>query len=127
MSQPKPQTIGSLIDALHAKKLEVKAALAEMNRLIEEADRLELQIIDRLDAEESATGSGKRAAATVNESVVPQVQDWDALYAYIHENKYYHLLQRRPSSPGCRELFEQQKQIPGVVPFTKRTLNLRSL
>lgn len=127
MSQAKPATIGSLIDSLHAKKVELKAAQNEVKRVEEEIDRLEVQIIERLDGEESATGSGKLAAATISETVVPQVQDWDAFYKFIHENGWYHLLQRRASSPGCRELFEQQKQIDGVVPFTKRTLNLRSL
>lgn len=127
MSQPKPPTIGSLIDLLHGMKAAKKALEGQIKELDKQADRLELQIIERMDTEETSTGSGKAAGASINESVVPQVQDWDAFYKFIHENKWYHLLQRRPSSPGCRELFEQQKQIDGVVPFTKRTLNLRSL
>jgi hypothetical protein len=126
-SAAKGPSIGKLIDQLHAKKGEIKLKDAEKKALEEEAERLELQIMERLDAEETGTGSGKNAAATINEMVVPHVEDWERLYKFIHDNEYYHLLQRRPSTPGCRELFEQGKQIDGVVPFTKRTLNLRSI
>lgn len=122
----KPPTIGSLIDKLHAKKLEIKEAEAAKKKLEEEADELKAKIIDRMAEQGMKAGTGKLAAATVNEKVVPQVTDWDKFYAFIYENRFFHLLQRRPSTPGCTELFETQ-EIPGVERFRKVDVNLRSL
>jgi hypothetical protein len=64
---------------------------------------------------------------SITESVRPSVENWDDFYRFIHRHKYYHLLDRRPSVTGCRELFETKGNIPGVVPFTKRKINLRSI
>ncbi len=127
MATPKKFTIGALIDRLAAKNREIKAKEQERKALEEEAEKLESQIMERMDAEQTATGSGKTATATINESVVPQVVDWDKFYDYIYQNRWFHLLQRRPSTPGCRELFESGKAVPGVDPFKKRKINLRSL
>ena len=70
---------------------------------------------------------GKKAGISIGEAVVGNVEDWDALWPYIVKNKYFHLVQKRVSDPGLRELWEQGKVVPGVQPFTKRTLSVRSL
>jgi sarcosine oxidase delta subunit len=57
----------------------------------------------------------------------PSVTDWDAFYKFIHENKYFHLLERRPHTAGCRELFQMRGAIPGVVPFVKRVVRVTKL
>lgn len=126
MAAPKAPTIGSLIDELAALKAE-KAQIEASKKAVEKRiDDKKQEILDRMDAEGTTLGAGKTASARVNETVLPQVKDWDAFYAFIRDNNYFHLLQRRPSTPGCAELFATQ-EIPGVERFTKRDINLRSL
>jgi hypothetical protein len=71
--------------------------------------------------------TGVLATVSISENIRPSVEDWDAFYAYIHKYKYYHLMERRPSVSGCNELLETKGKIPGVVPFTQRKLNVRSV
>lgn len=86
-------------------------------------------LLARLDEEGMAKAVGRRASVSVTEAVVPQVENWDEFYAFIHRNKAYHLLERRASSGAFRELLATRgrKGVPGVVPYTKRKLSLRTV
>ena len=119
-------TIGSLIDKLHLKKAEITELKEREKVLAKERDDIELEVFEALQSQDTTSGAGKLASATVSDQHRPEVTDWDKLYQYIHENKFYHLLHRRVSTPGCLELL-QQGEIPGVVKFTKKQINLRSL
>lgn len=109
--------------------------LREQKRMHEEAikqiqgkmDLVERQLLERMDADGITKATGRKATVSISELIRPHVQDWDAFWAYIHRHKYYHLLERRPSVSGCNELFEKKGNIPGVVPFTKRGINMRAL
>lgn len=119
-------TIGSLTDEMFNIR-ENKRALEEQIKALDEQYReLEMKLIELADEQGTTTGKGKMAGFTVNENVVPQVTNWDEFYKFIQKNKYWHLLERRPSVTGCRELFETKGAIPGVEKFTKRRINLRS-
>lgn len=119
-------TIGSLIDKLHLKRVEITELKEREKALVREREDLEGQVFQAMENQDTTSGAGKMASATVSDQHRPEVTDWDKLYQYIHENKFYHLLHRRVSTPGCLELL-QQGEIPGVVKFTKKQINLRSL
>ena len=120
-------TIGAKIDALHALR-EDKRRLEELVKAkAQEIDAAENDLIEMMDRQNITKSTGSRATVSITSSTKPSVEDWDAFYAYIHKNKYYHLLERRPSVAGCRELFDTKGKIPGVVPFTQRRLNIRSV
>lgn len=127
MRKPKAETVGSLIDAMYDVREEIRAKEAETKLLGAQKDELELRLLSLMDAEGVTKSTGRHASAGVTEAVRPNVTDWDSFYAYIHKNKYWHLLERRPSVTGCRELFETKGLVPGVEPFIKRTINLRNL
>lgn len=119
-------TIGAKIDALHGVR-EQKRQLEEQLKLVSERlESMELELMSQMDAEQVTKSTGNKATVSITSSTRPSVEDWNLFYAYMHKNKYYHLLERRPSVAGCRELFEQNKSIPGVVPFTQRRLHIRS-
>lgn len=121
-----PATIGAKIDA-RMKLVEQKDELnAQLKVLQAQIDELEGALLTQMDKEGTTNAGGKLATTVVSESVVPQVEDWDSFYKFIHRLKYYHLLERRPSVTGCRELFEKKGAIPGVQPFLKRTLRFTS-
>ena len=120
-------TVGAKIDALHALR-EGKRQLEELLKAkAQEIDLMENELIELMDQQNISKSTGTKATVSITTSTKPSVEDWDAFYAYIHKNKYYHLLERRPSVTGCRELFDTKGKIPGVVPFTQRKLNIRSV
>jgi len=120
-------TIGVKIDQLHALREQKRALEEQIKQLSGQMDELENQLIDQMDKEGVTKSTGNAATVSISTSVKPSVDDWDAFYAYIHRYKYYHLLERRPSVTGCRELLETKGKIPGVIPFTQRKLNIRSI
>lgn len=125
MSQP-PVDIGLIIDELAALRAKHKVLLNEVQGVEEDIDKVKLRYREALESLGLTEARNKTHSATLVERVVPQVTNWDLLYAYIHENKFYHLLQRRPSAPGCAELFALG-EIPGVEKFKKVDVSLRSL
>lgn len=120
-------TIGAKIDQLHALREQKRALEEQIKQLSGQMDVLENDLIEQMDAEGVSKSTGNSATVSISTSVKPSVDDWDAFYKYIHRYKYYHLLERRPSVTGCRELLETKGKIPGVVPFTQRKLNIRSV
>jgi hypothetical protein len=120
--------IGAEIDRL----FDMRAEIDELNQTIKEKKAVfaeeEKTILDRMDAEGTPRSGGKKANVSVTELVVPQVIDWDEFYKYISRNKAFHMLEKRPSAGAYREIMTQRtKPLPGVVPFTKRSLSLRTV
>ena len=120
-------TVGAKIDVLHALREEKRQLEELLKAKAQEIDLAENDLIEQMDQQNITKSTGSKATVSISTSVKPSVEDWDAFYAYIHKNKYYHLLERRPSVTGCRELFDHKGAIPGVVPFTQRKLNIRSV
>lgn len=123
----KPRTLGAMIDALDDAR-EVKRALAAQTKEAEAIyNELAAEIIAKMDAEDTRKGEGKKAGASITEVVVADIVDFDALTKYIKRTGHFHLFQRRISDPAFRELQETKGGVPGLQPFIKRNLNLRSL
>ena len=120
-------SIGAKIDQLQQHREQKRALEAQIKALVEQMDAIELDLIKTMDSQGLERGAGKLASVSISSLTRPSVEDWDAFHAYIHKNKFYHLLEKRPSVAGCNELFEKKGKIPGVVPYIKRQINLRSL
>ena len=120
-------TIGVKIDTLQKLREKKRKLEASVKEVADFMSTLEKELMEQMDTEGVMKSTGKLASVSISESVKPSIEDWDLFYGYIHRNKYYHLLERRPSVTGCRELFEKKGKIPGVVPFTQRTINMRSV
>lgn len=123
----KPASTGALIDQLWAAREEKRKIEATLKETEEAIKDIEEQVMERLGSEGLEKATGSKATVSVTTSVVADVQDWDKLWPYIAKNKFWHLVQRRVSDPSYRELLDMGKKVPGVQPFTKRKLNLRSL
>lgn len=119
--------LGGKIDQIQLLR-EVKRKLEEqVKQISEQIEASERALIAQMDSEGVIRSTGKLATVSISEVIKPTVEDWDTFYAFIAKNKFYHLLERRPSVTGCRELFETKGKIPGVVPFTQRKLNIRTV
>jgi hypothetical protein len=117
-------TVGELSDQmwlLREKKRELEAQASAVEK---EIAPLELQLLELMKNQGIEMGRGQYATFTRKESVVPVAEDWDAIYKYIARNGYFHLLHKRLSEAACRELFEKNGAIPGMVPFTKVSIRL---
>jgi hypothetical protein len=120
-------TLGQAADKMWLLKDEKKALESQVKGVEAQIKELEETIFGLLDAQDTRKAEGKKASVSINESVVATVEDWEALWPYITKNKYFHLVQKRVSDPGMRELWDMGKKVPGVQPFTKRTLSVRTL
>lgn len=123
MSIEIPDGIGAKIDLRQKLKAQKEQLDAKVKDKEAEIDQVERALYEQMEKEGTTNGGGKTATVSIVESIVPNVKDWDAFYKYIKRLNYFHLLERRASVSGCRELFETKGAIPGVEPFTKRRLN----
>lgn len=119
-------TIGDKIDLLHSMREEKRCFEESIKLINEKVEALELELITQMDAQGIVASGGKTATVSITKSVKPSIDDWESFYKYIKKTGFFHLLERRPSVTGCRELLETKGKIPGVVPFTQRKLNLRN-
>lgn len=119
-------SIGDKIDELHALREKKRALDIEVKAVREEMEEVEAELLDLMDDQKTRRGEGSEASVSISSGVYPAVEDWDKFYEFIENHRYFHLLERRPAVQACRELFEHTGQIPGVVPFHKRKLNLRT-
>lgn len=121
-----PQVATAVIIAKLVEVRDERRRLAERDKeLVAEGRKWEADLLIRLDEQgmlKATTGAG---TASITETVVPQVTDWDALYAHIQETGEFYLMQKRPAAAAYRELQDSGIDVPGVEPFTKRTISLR--
>lgn len=120
-------TTGSLADDMFQLRERKRAHEEAIKQLSEKMSLLETKLLESMDSQGLTSARGSRVTVSVSEQVRPNVQDWDEFYRFIQKHKYWHLLERRPSVSGCKELFETKGKIPGVVPFTQRRINMRTL
>lgn len=86
---------------------------------------LEEELLLRLDEQGMLQGKTPLGTATITETIVPNVVDWDDLQEHILETGDFYLLQKRPAAAAFRELHASGKEIPGMEAFNKRTISLR--
>ena len=122
-----PKTLGAATDEMWALREEKRKLGVEEKRIETAIKALEETIFTLLDAQDTRKAEGKKASVSIGEAIVGNVEDWDALWPWIAKTKNFHLIQKRVSDPGLRELWALNKVVPGVQPFTKRTLSVRSL
>jgi hypothetical protein len=125
-----PAAVGTLIDKMWALREEKKRLEAETVEVSKQMSAIEETIVERMDAEGLTKSAGKNATVSFSFSVTADVQGdegWKLLYAYIKKTGYFHLLHRRVTDTAYKELLDAGKKVPGVLPFTKKRVNLRTI
>ena len=117
-------SLGATIDERYKVRAERLALEKEVNKLKVREKELEGLVLEGLNTTGLTKASGALATASINPTTVATVENWDLLYEYIHEHKYFHLLHRRVSDPAYRELLVAEGAVPGVVPTTITKLSL---
>lgn len=123
----RPKPLGTLVDELWAERERKRAAEAHVKTIDDVIESLTSELMERMENEGLDAVKGQKSSISVGAAITASVQDWDAFSAWIIKNRATHLLQRRVSDPAYRELLEAGKKVPGVEPFIKKKLNIRSL
>lgn len=119
--------LGTTIDDLWQLREEKRQAEEGVKVIEAKMSALEEDLMEQLDKQGTKAATGTKASASITTAVVANVDDWAAFHAFIAKNKFFHLLQKRVSDPAYRELLDLGKKVPGVQPFSKKKLNIRSL
>jgi len=93
--------------------------------LVEQFRSLEMELLIRLDEQGMLKASTDAGTASITETILPQVTDWDAVYEHIRDTGDFYLLQKRPATAAFRELHQADIVVPGMEAYTKRAISLR--
>ena len=119
--------LGSMIDNLWQLREDKRKSEAATKLIEKDIEAAETELLERLDKEGMDKATGKLGTISVGEALVGTIEDWDAFTAFVAKSKNFQLIQRRISDVAYRELLGMGKPVPGIKPFTKRKLNLRSV
>jgi hypothetical protein len=139
----RPPAVGPLIDQLWALREQRKKLEEAADELSKQMSTIEEQLVDAMEAEGVQKATGRKASLSFTYNVIADVQGdegWKLFYEFIAKKKYFHLLHRRVSDAAYKEVLASlngagpdfdiktaKKQVPGVLPFVKRRINLRTL
>ena len=128
MAQPAERVgfgTGALIERMIEIRDERRRLKQRDSELTQAASDLEKLLVDQLDAQGVTKASTSAGTATLTETVLPRVEDWQAFHAHLKETGALHLLHRRVSSTAFRELHEVGASVPGVTAYIQRAISLR--
>lgn len=118
------------LDDLAQQRYDLREQKRALNAQIEEIDREladnEIQILEVADALGMKRFAVGKLSFSVSENIVGNVEDWDKVYEYIKDNDAFYLLQRRLANAAFKEILDTGEDLPGVVPFVKRSINMRA-
>lgn len=121
--------LGTLIDKYHELREEKRKLEESVKPVTKAMEELQAQILAELENQGLPKATGHKASVSRAETVVANVKDWDAVYQFMVENEAFYLMEKRIANAAYRELMAMTEsgQIPGIEPFTKVTLNMRTL
>lgn len=109
-------------DELREAKRALEAQIKALDSQLAENEQAIIEALDTMGVNRASVG---KLSMSISETTVGNVQDWDKVYEFIHENNAFHLLQRRLSNSAYKELLDLGEAPEGIEPFVKRSLNFR--
>lgn len=119
--------LGEKIDLAFELRERKRELDAESKQVGAEIEQLKLEIREELDQQGTLSTRSGLAAATITETVVPHIADWDEAVQWIMDNEATYLIRRQISAGAYRDMLKAGDTIPGIEPFTKREVSLRKL
>jgi len=127
VAAPQVASVGSLIDQYYELRDQLREAQAVEKEIKGQMDVLEEELIALYDAQGVTLCRGRRASASITEQDIPVVNDWEAFWDYVFENRAAHLLQKRVGAGSWQELRDAGELVPGTEVFTKRGISVRKI
>ena len=122
-----PKKMGECADLLYNLRVKRLAGQKLVDEVEAEEKALKEFIIETLPKSEASGISGAIANVKVVNKMVPQVKDWDSLYAYILKTKSFDLLNRALNKTAVEERYEAGKKVPGVEDFQVTTVSVTKI
>lgn len=119
------ERLDDIIDEMVIVRDKKRALEEQIKDLNKQLESLQGTYITRCREVGTEYARGTLGSATIVETVVPVIDDWDEVAEYIKENDALYLLHRRISSVAWKELRDMGEEIPGIEPFTKVSVSLR--
>jgi len=124
----KSETAEALLQALAAADNKVATKTGELKQAQQEYEAVADRVFALMDEQGTETIRNSRVGlqATISETDIDRIEDWDKFMPFVLRHKVLHLFQRRLSPVAVRELveFRKGKSIPGLGKFTKRRLHV---
>ena len=117
----------AIAELLAKEVIELRKLSAEVKEKEREVNRLKALMSADLDKIGSVTYKSSKARFNVMSSTVPDVKDWDKLFAYILQSESTDLVQKRIATIAWRERHDSGIIVPGVSPFEKNQLKVTIL
>lgn len=115
-------TLAEERDRLREAKRELERQVTALDEQLKANEQDIIEIADQTGLTRFAVG---KLSFSISENTVGQVEDWDQVYDFIHQNRAFHLLQRRLSNAAYKELLDAGEAPEGINPVTLRSLNMR--
>jgi hypothetical protein len=119
-------TLGELISVREHLRDHKRTLNEELKNVDAQLYENESTLLDALDSAGLEHAKVDGVAVSISEQTMPNVENWDAFYAFIKENDAFYMLQRRVSTGPYREMLQMEQVVPGVEPYTQRKVNMRS-
>lgn len=119
--------LDDLIDKMFLLREQIRGLDAQKKEVSTELTELQLEFQARCSEAGTDYARGKLASASITEQVVPNIDDWGKVSEWILENDALYLVHRRISAGPWKELMDAGEEVPGIEPFTKKTVSLRRL
>lgn len=127
-----------VIEALSAELIAVRDRMREISseerELSKRKEELQYRLMQAMDAVGTSAARANNHSITINETMVASMSDYDEFTTWLIDQlqthpEYIALFERRISAPMYRELLDELggEDIPGLTPFNKRTISLRTL
>lgn len=106
--------LGTAIDALYGLR-EMRLGLQrKVDELKQQENAQRGVIIALLEGSGLTKASGGAATASVTRKILPIVDDWNSVFAYVATHNRFDLLQKRLSVTAWREMQDSGEEVPGT-------------
>lgn len=129
---PKTVLAGTLADYLYGLRTQRSAlgggALAALQELLGQlAKKIEDEFVSSLEVGESSGVQGFVGRVQITDSIVPTIEDPEALFAHIKKTGEFDLLNRQLNREAVRSRWDDKKRIPGVGKFVAKKVSCTKL
>ena len=112
------KSVGSIIDELYVMRLTRSALQKEADKIKAQETELSKFLITELEDAESTAMRGKKAMFSISKKVVPTVEDWNQVYAFVKETDAFDLFPRSINASAWTDRLENRILVPGTAEFT---------
>ena len=122
------RNLGELLDEMYEIREQMRDLDSQHKALKAKYDETELEALEEMRKQGVEKASGSLASASISETEVPSVTDWDKVLHWIKRNSAFQLFERRISKGAWVELVagRKGKALPGIEAVPRTRLNVRT-